>query len=370
MSVPVPLSIPNSSKPTSTTATTPSTFLTDQEASFLPSSVIKEITRTGKLPVAPSSEIIEAAVLLADISGFSKLSEKLQLEHGDERGTEMFVKVVGDAFAVCVRIIERFGGEVVKFAGDCLICIFTGNNEEEEEDDEDDFEYFSRAKMAARALLDAIVTSSDGKLDLHGGLVSGNLQRIHLKDLRSGSPRTKSARQRLHDADESTLTTAQIEQRKSRWFCIAGRPLKQVGKLLDQAPAGEIHVGRGEVIDRTTPLNGNTTGPRRSSLGLGASKFEIKKCPSSARCYIPPIVRQKFKDSKIRIDDFSTEHRNVIVTFISLPGLFKASSKAKGVDCAVLNDTYSALLGICAKHDGVLRDFLVSGWWWWWWWWW
>ena len=43
-------------------------------------------TTTGKLPVAPSLEIVEAAVLMADISGFSSLSEKLRNEFGDTEG--------------------------------------------------------------------------------------------------------------------------------------------------------------------------------------------------------------------------------------------------------------------------------------------
>ena len=43
-------------------------------------------TTTGKLPVAPSLEIVVAAVRMADISGFSSLSEKLRNEFGDTEG--------------------------------------------------------------------------------------------------------------------------------------------------------------------------------------------------------------------------------------------------------------------------------------------
>ena len=127
--------------------------------------------------------------------------------------------------------------EVVKFAGDCLIIIFQAD--EEEEDNEDSFAYWTRAKDCARALLDVIKQVSDD-LDLHGGLDRGNIQRIHLKDLRAGSPRTRTARQRLQELEESTMTSAELETRRSRWFCVAGRPLKLAGAMLDKSAAGRF----------------------------------------------------------------------------------------------------------------------------------
>ena len=58
----------------------------DDEITQTPEEVISEIEATGELPDAPSAELIQAVVLLADISGFTKLGEKLTAEHGDERG--------------------------------------------------------------------------------------------------------------------------------------------------------------------------------------------------------------------------------------------------------------------------------------------
>ena len=53
----------------------------------------KNKKKTGTLPVAPSLEIVEAAVLMADISGFSSLSEKLRNEFGDKEGNVGFKNV-------------------------------------------------------------------------------------------------------------------------------------------------------------------------------------------------------------------------------------------------------------------------------------
>ena len=66
-------------------------------------------------PIAPLlrrsvSEIVESAVLLADISGFSKLSEKLRNEHGDLKGNEAFANQVGSAFSALVLVTQRYQG--------------------------------------------------------------------------------------------------------------------------------------------------------------------------------------------------------------------------------------------------------------------
>ena len=116
-----------------------------------PNNTTTTTTTTGKLPVAPSLEIVEAAVLMADISGFSSLSEKLRNEFGDTEGNERFAEKVGNVFAALVLLVQRYGGEVSKFAGDCLICIFVSDDDEEDEDEETSC--FNRAKQCCRIML-------------------------------------------------------------------------------------------------------------------------------------------------------------------------------------------------------------------------
>ena len=184
------------------------------------------------------------------------------------------------------------------------------------------------------------------------------------------------------------MSSAELETRRSRWFCVAGRPLKLAGALLDKSAAGEIKVGGGETISRTNMTSsssvGNNNNPGGQTDGSDEGKksgettfsssrnsvaerersqsrlsFQLKTAAVSARAYLPPIVRMKFKGS-MTIDAGSSEHRNVVIAFVSLPGIFKQSARAKGVDVAHLNDMYSALLGICSKHEGkksIINDF-------------
>ena len=53
-------------------------------------------------------------------------------------------------------------------------------------------------------------------------------------------------------ADESSMTRAEFERSKERWYLIAGRPIKMAGSLLDRAQAGSVMVYGGMVITRDT----------------------------------------------------------------------------------------------------------------------
>ena len=61
------------------------------------------------------------AVLFADISGFTALTERLA-EEGPE-GVETLTAVLNDYFGRMVDAIEASGGDVVKFAGDALLAL-------------------------------------------------------------------------------------------------------------------------------------------------------------------------------------------------------------------------------------------------------
>lgn len=112
-------------------------YLTVREAAFITCSVRLEIQKAGKLPDAPCDDLVEAGILLADISGFTALGEKLREKHGDAQGAEEFALQMSDAISALVNIVHKYEGEVVKIAGDCLICIFV--QEAQDEDDEEDY---------------------------------------------------------------------------------------------------------------------------------------------------------------------------------------------------------------------------------------
>ena len=68
-------------------------------------------------------------VLFVDISGFTPLTESLGQHLGARRGAEALTAVINQVFEVLIAQVHRYGGDVVGFAGDAMLCWFaTGAN--------------------------------------------------------------------------------------------------------------------------------------------------------------------------------------------------------------------------------------------------
>ena len=77
--------------------------------------------------LAPLVEQFPAAVLFADISGFTPLTEALA-QRGAE-GPEEMTRLLNAYFSRLIVAIEAEGGEVVKFSGDALTALFPATAE-------------------------------------------------------------------------------------------------------------------------------------------------------------------------------------------------------------------------------------------------
>jgi adenylate cyclase len=62
--------------------------------------------------------------LFADISGFTPLTELLRTRFGSRRGAEMLTNQLNAVYSALIMEVERYGGSVISFAGDGLICWF------------------------------------------------------------------------------------------------------------------------------------------------------------------------------------------------------------------------------------------------------
>jgi class 3 adenylate cyclase/tetratricopeptide (TPR) repeat protein len=72
----------------------------------------------------PSHRQVEGALVSADISGFTALSERLAA-HGRE-GAEELTVLLNQCFGGMIEIIDEYGGDVLKFGGDALLVLFSG----------------------------------------------------------------------------------------------------------------------------------------------------------------------------------------------------------------------------------------------------
>lgn len=83
-------------------------------------------------PAAPnkqiSGEFLEGTLLFADISGFTKLTERLY-QVGGKEGAEKIVGIVNQYLDTMLAILFRFNGHLIKFGGDAMLCLFAGKDE-------------------------------------------------------------------------------------------------------------------------------------------------------------------------------------------------------------------------------------------------
>ena len=98
----------------------PNTALADVLASYVPRLIQTRIVANPTPIESPDAEDFQAAILFADISGFTLLTERLA-ERGPT-GVEALTRILNEYFGQLIDIIHEFGGDVVKFAGDAVIA--------------------------------------------------------------------------------------------------------------------------------------------------------------------------------------------------------------------------------------------------------
>ena len=67
---------------------------------------------------------VEGTLVSADLSGFTRLSERLAAL--GREGAEELTALLNGRFTGMIAEIDRFGGDVLKFGGDALLVLFRG----------------------------------------------------------------------------------------------------------------------------------------------------------------------------------------------------------------------------------------------------
>ncbi len=88
---------------------------------FLPPDRLQALERQQIL-----ADRANGAVLFADVSGFTPLTEAMTRALGQRRGAEELTRQLNRVYDALIAEIERFGGSVVTFSGDAALCWFEG----------------------------------------------------------------------------------------------------------------------------------------------------------------------------------------------------------------------------------------------------
>ena len=96
-----------------------------QLAKFLSRSLWRQLD-DGNSTICPSEKEFDAAILFADVTGFTNLTERLMAQHKDQVaiGAEQLTLLLSQYFDHLVEVIYQHGGDVIKFAGDAMLVFF------------------------------------------------------------------------------------------------------------------------------------------------------------------------------------------------------------------------------------------------------
>lgn len=156
-----------------------------------------------------------AVVLFVDISGYSKIASALA-----SRGAHALSTSVNDYLSRILRLVRQYGGDVVKFAGDAVLCLWYSRESNDEN---------LQANVLAASLCATQLQQQAGRHEVKGT----NLEfRIHA-GMCLGTV-------------ESEIFVAPVHENMQRMFhLVGGEPLEEIGDLVDAAKAGQVCISGG-----------------------------------------------------------------------------------------------------------------------------
>ncbi|HET9907383.1 MAG TPA: AAA family ATPase [Anaerolineales bacterium] len=297
--------------------------LTELLASYVPKLIQNRIVADPRPIESPVTEELPAAILFADISGFTPLTERLA-ETGPT-GVETLARVLNQYFGQLIDIIHAYGGDIVKFAGDALIAVWpivsdlpispqqaninqTSGSKENVVSRADQWQWTMRVAECALKIREQLnnYRVEDSNLYLKLAISTGN------------------------------ITTAHVGGEFNRWeFLLTGAPLVELGIANNLAHAGEIIITpsswkliRNDCV--AAPLEfelkeaiaqgGLLTGLNKpSSIFSSKTKLDIPAgAERSLRAYIPGAIINRLSAGQ---SSWIAELRRVTVLFINLPDL-------------------------------------------------
>ncbi|MEM7034606.1 MAG: adenylate/guanylate cyclase domain-containing protein [Chloroflexota bacterium] len=266
-------------------------------ASYVPRIIQERISDNGFDELGPLIEPVSAAILFADISGFTALTERLA--QAGPAGAEELTAILNAYFGKLIRIIDAYGGDVVKFAGDALLALWIPE----------------QSKDSTITLADVTLQATQCSVDI----------RNQLNDY----PATADIRLSLRLAlGAGEITTMHLGGAFDSWeFIVAGPPLNQVEQASELAEPGEVMLspqawalvseyGLGDVKDQGNVLVQNLV-DRVKNRPLPSLHLP-ETAATGLRAFIPQGILARLDVGQSK---WLAELRIVTVIFLNLPNL-------------------------------------------------
>ncbi len=296
---------------------------------YLPLDRCQTLIEGGNLP-----ERTSGAALVADISGFTPLTEALLQTFGPRRGAEALTHQLNLVYDALIPKIHAYRGSVITFGGDAIICWFDG----------DDGLRATACGLAMQRVMLAFAgtTTSAGmtiSLSMKVAIAAGPVRRlligdpqIQVMDVIAGSTLDRlSAAEELAHTGEVVLTAetvAPLQQHLTvaRWYT---------------APASE---GRFAVVESLTQPVTIEPWP---ALALQAAELDVQP-------WILPPVYERLKAGQ---GQFLAEIRPAVALFLCFSGIDYDNDETSGVR---LDAYIRRVQNILSRYEGFLLQVIMG----------
>lgn len=300
-------------------------------SSYLPQDRRRALARGASLP-----DRTTGTAIFADISGFTALTGRLRQSLGPRRGAETLSGYLNAAYTALITTVERYGGNVIDFAGDAITCWF----------DDAQGTAAPRAVACAVALQTAmeqfaampLPNGEVGKLTIKIGVATGPARRLVVGD------------QAYYWLDvlagETVSRTAAAEQLASPPEILLDQPtIDALGEEAVTLSAWRTAAETGDrfgVLERFTAVTSPTPTPTQPPPLPDLDEAEVRPWLSS-------LVYQREKAGHSLL---LTDFRPCTALFVYFTGIDYAADTA----VTQLNQFISQLQAIPHKYEGVLID--------------
>eukprot|EP01125_Pyxidicula_operculata_P011726 TRINITY_DN3840_c0_g1_i1.p1 TRINITY_DN3840_c0_g1~~TRINITY_DN3840_c0_g1_i1.p1 ORF type:complete len:2470 (+),score=543.28 TRINITY_DN3840_c0_g1_i1:39-7448(+) len=322
-------------------------------SSYVPRIVIERYTKKSNNTVQPPEENrYLAAVLFADISGFTPLTEKMTAL--GPKGIDLMSMALNNFFDKVINIIHEHGGEIIKFAGDALLAIWPCDISDTTQVSENIILACESALKMQEQLKG--YTAEGCLLTLHSGIGAGGISGLHVGGV-----------------------NGRLE------YLIAGEPLEQVSECEKRAQPGQVY------ISHDAWQNVRLTHPDAIVVGMLKSTFSGKKMRKKKMSDIDTayllmevnapvrsnsskddiILPEKILKEKIAMycpsavtkrltapqeEGFMAEMREISVIFVNLQFIYVKGKK----NLNLLQNACKEMQNDIFRFGGEIRQFLVD----------
>ena len=297
---------------------------TSMLAPYMPRAVLARLAR----PIDVLSETVECTMVFADVSGFTRLSERLA-RRGQE-GAEQLVDVINACFTALLAEAYGRGGSLVKFGGDAMLLLFY--------DQRGDEQHAVRACCAAaemRRVLREVgrirVGDANVTLRMSVGVHSGEYAMFVVggshRELLIGGPAATTVVEMEAAASTGQILISPDTARRLPRSCVGS--LSGQGVLLSRSPP---------------PCEWEPPG------GLPAP------APETIADFLPPAVRAHLLSGSA-----GPEHRNATIAFVQFGGLDRLIAEEGSAGAARRLDEIVRLVQEAAeRYDVCFLDTDIS----------